>query len=57
LTLTSPLYWSPMRALYGRAYDERYRVVGASQGCALGDAEVSLDRIELVSTLDGCAAA
>jgi Methyltransferase domain len=33
VTLTSPLYWSPwvyrlvMRALYGRAYDERYRVV------------------------------
>src|SRR5215510_2482352 len=33
LTLASPLYWSPwvyrlvMRALYGRAYDERYRVV------------------------------
>jgi SAM-dependent methyltransferase len=33
LTLTSPLYWSPwvyrlvMRALYGRAYDERYRVI------------------------------
>ncbi len=33
MTLTSPLYWSPwayrlvMRALYGRAYHERYRVV------------------------------